>query len=244
MVEEWKISNSKINPKSARTKNCLIISLKVVSSESLTTEFYNNCFFPSDILFQFHIDFKLFPYPQQICLVFSTSIVHQAYALTWYLCPGVYYPKQERGWCGKDVILTGKDSCGFPLKQGKLCSSFAYQQSSAGETLLVLIIAQINGKVTGSCTWMDLVVPVSVGCWWAVAAVPLCWAGISTQSQGLSSPCSWAGAALGQLGTAGIATEERCVQPQHLSAGFSTGDKNIQLYWSVTSLAGLRKHSN
>lgn len=147
MVEELKISNSKINPKSARTKNCLIISLKVVSSESLTTEFYNNCFFPSNILFQFHIDFKLFPYPQQICLVFSTYIVNQAYALTWYLCPGVYYPKQERGWCGKDVILTGKDSCGFPLKQGKLCSSFAYQQSSAGETLLVLIIAQINGKV-------------------------------------------------------------------------------------------------
>lgn len=42
MIEGLKISNSKINPKSARTENRLIVSLKVVDSESFTTELYNN----------------------------------------------------------------------------------------------------------------------------------------------------------------------------------------------------------
>lgn len=63
----------------------------------------------------------------------------------------------QRAGVGRDMVLTGKDSCGFLLKEGKLCSSFAYQESSAGETLLILIIAQINGKIirklhnNGSC---------------------------------------------------------------------------------------------
>lgn len=81
MVEELKISNSKINPKSARTKNLLIISLKVVNSESLTTGFNDNWVFPSNVLLQFHNDFEIFSCPRQICLVFST-FVHQAHALT------------------------------------------------------------------------------------------------------------------------------------------------------------------
>lgn len=139
------------------------------------------------------------------------------------------YQSRRGGCCGEDVVLTGKDPCGFPLKEGKLCSSFAYQHSSAGETLLILIIAQINGKLIrklhnneARCACVSYLL---IGHGWCVPCAGL---EIRSQTRGLFTPCSeqelsWLWGSLGSGGGAeplGIATEERSVEPQHLSSDF------------------------
>lgn len=189
MVEEFKISSSKINPKSARTKNWLIISLKVVNSESLTTELYK-IFFLQIYCFNSILILKYFLIPSRFVLFFRLILFSRL--MLWPVTCALECITQSRrgGWCGKDVVLTGKDSRGFPLKEGKLCSSFAYQQSSAGETLLILIITQINGKVirklhNGShCACVSCLL-VSHGC-----CVPCAWCRSGVGSEGSSVPAA------------------------------------------------------